>query len=162
MRRTLDSPEATQQLGCMVGEACTGGEVLLLHGGLGAGKTCFVQGLARGAGVPGEQPVTSCTYVLHAEYHGRLTLHHVDLYRLGTADAGPALCLDELFEAPHTVTAVEWAEYLGTRTPPAHLDVAIDVVGPTERAFAFTPQAPRYGRLLAQVLARPSVPGRSS
>lgn len=93
-----------------MGAACRGGEVVLLSGELGAGKTAFVRGLARGLGVdPGE--VASPTFVLLTSYPGRLTLHHADLYRLAGNGDELELGLDEL-PGPGGVLAVEWAERL--------------------------------------------------
>jgi tRNA threonylcarbamoyladenosine biosynthesis protein TsaE len=87
-----------------------GGEVVLLSGELGAGKTAFVRGLAIGLGVdPGE--VSSPTFVLLTSYSGRLTLHHADLYRLRGGGDEIELGLEEL-PGPDGVLAVEWADRL--------------------------------------------------
>lgn len=83
------------------------GDVVLLHGDLGAGKTAFVRGLARGLGASPDE-VSSPTFTLVQEYRGRLTLYHVDLYRLKPIEVAD-LGLDELTE-DHAVVAVEWAE----------------------------------------------------
>jgi tRNA threonylcarbamoyladenosine biosynthesis protein TsaE len=83
------------------------GDVLLLHGDLGAGKTAFVRGLARGLGAAPDD-VTSPTFTLMQEYRGRLTLVHVDLYRLSPEEV-PALGIGESTDAP-AIVAVEWAE----------------------------------------------------
>ena len=91
-----------------------GGEVVLLTGELGAGKTAFVRGLARGVDADPDE-VASPTFVLLTSYPGRLTLHHADLYRLrGDGDEGE-IGLDEL-PGPRGVLAIEWAERL--RQPP--------------------------------------------
>ena len=91
-----------------------GGEVVLLTGELGAGKTAFVRGLARGVDADPHE-VASPTFVLLTSYPGRLTLHHADLYRLrGDGDEGE-IGLDEL-PGPRGVLAIEWAERL--RQPP--------------------------------------------
>ncbi len=84
-----------------------GGDVVLLHGDLGAGKTAFVRGVARGLGAPGDD-VSSPTFTIIQEYRGRVTLHHVDLYRLAPAEVDD-LGLDELVESGGVV-AIEWAE----------------------------------------------------
>ncbi len=84
----------------------TAGDVILLFGDLGAGKTAFVRGLARGIGAA-EAHVTSPTFTLIQEYRGRLTLYHADLYRLAPAEVAD-LGLDELAAAG--ILAVEWAE----------------------------------------------------
>jgi tRNA threonylcarbamoyladenosine biosynthesis protein TsaE len=87
-----------------------GGEVVLLSGELGAGKTAFVRGLARGLGADPEE-VASPTFVLLTSYPGRLTLHHADLYRLKGDGDERELGLEEL-PGPGGVLAVEWAERL--------------------------------------------------
>ena len=87
-----------------------GGEVVLLTGELGAGKTAFVRGLARGLGADPEE-VASPTFVLLTAYPGRLTLHHADLYRLRGDGDERELGLEEL-PGPGGVLAVEWAERL--------------------------------------------------
>ena len=76
------SPQETQALGERLGRVLMAGDVVSLVGELGAGKTCFVQGLARGLGVPAERRIASPTFTIVNEHFGRLTLFHVDLYRL--------------------------------------------------------------------------------
>jgi tRNA threonylcarbamoyladenosine biosynthesis protein TsaE len=101
------SPEQTQLLGCAVGERARPGDVFLLSGPLGAGKTCFTQGLASGLGVEGY--VRSPTFVIMTRHKGRLTLHHIDLYRVGSPEEAWDLGLDEqLFDSG--VCVIEWAE----------------------------------------------------
>jgi len=104
------SQRETEDVAAGLGAQCRGGEVVLLTGELGAGKTAFVRGLARGLGVDAGE-VASPTFVLLTSYPGRLSLHHADLYRLkGDGDEGE-LGLDEL-PGPRGVLAVEWAERL--------------------------------------------------
>ena len=102
-----DSPEQTQELGTIVGKRSRPGDVYLLSGPLGAGKTCFTQGLARGLGVEGY--VRSPTFVLMTRHHGRLTLHHIDLYRIGSPLEAWDLGLDEQLFGDG-VCVIEWAE----------------------------------------------------
>lgn len=104
----------TEQLGEELGRGLHGGEVVLLQGELGAGKTAFVRGLARGLGADPEE-VASPTFVLLTAYAGRLTLHHADLYRLGGGGDERELGLEEL-PGPSGVLAIEWPERLGERT----------------------------------------------
>jgi tRNA threonylcarbamoyladenosine biosynthesis protein TsaE len=107
----MTSSEAeTAALGEALAAKLQGGETLLLHGELGAGKTAFVRGLARGLGVAASE-VVSPTFVLMTRYDGRLALHHADLYRLARAGDDRELGLEEL-PGPHGVLAVEWAERL--------------------------------------------------
>ena len=104
------SPEETESLGERLGAGFRGGEVVLLSGELGAGKTAFVRGLARGLGADPDE-VASPTFVLLTSYPGRLTLHHADLYRLAGRGDDQELGLEEL-PGPRGVLAVEWAERL--------------------------------------------------
>jgi len=108
----------------------SGGDVLLLSGDLGAGKTAFVRGLAQGLGIA-EDEVSSPTFTLVHEYRGgRLTLYHVDLYRLDRA-ATDDLGLDEMGVADG-VLAIEWPDRL-THSIPGAREVAIDIVDDTTR-----------------------------
>lgn len=103
------SQEETEALGTRLGATLGEGDTLLLVGDLGAGKTTLVRGIARGLGIDPEE-VSSPTFVLINEYRGRLTLHHVDLYRLEGA-AVDDLGLEEL-SGSGGVVVIEWAERL--------------------------------------------------
>lgn len=101
------SPEETRHTAAALAPALKPGSVLALHGDLGAGKTCFIQGLAQGLGVTAT--VNSPTFTIISEYQGRLPLYHVDLYRL--ADGAEALRTGlEDYLYGDGVTAIEWAE----------------------------------------------------
>ncbi len=89
--------------------------VIALHGNLGAGKTCFTQGLAQAAGV--KEPVCSPTYTLISEYQGTVPFHHIDLYRLGGPEEAYDLGLDEYLETDG-ITVIEWAERAAELIPP--------------------------------------------
>jgi tRNA threonylcarbamoyladenosine biosynthesis protein TsaE len=102
----------TESLAAGMAQALRGGEVILLQGELGAGKTAFVRGLARGLGVDPDA-VASPTFVLLTNYPGRLTLHHADLYRLVGNGDEQELGLEEL-PGEKGVLAVEWADRLAT------------------------------------------------
>ena len=102
-----DSEAETSAAGEHLGRRLAAGDVVLLYGDLGAGKTAFVRGLARGLGASPDA-VSSPTFTLVQEYSGRVKLHHVDLYRLQPIEVGD-LGLDELSEGD-AVVAVEWAE----------------------------------------------------
>jgi len=105
------SAEETFGLAKRIGEQIKGGEVFLLKGDLGAGKTVFAKGLAAGLGI-NPADVTSPTFTLINLHEGRLRLYHIDLYRLdGGAHQG--LGLEEIFDDEKAVTVIEWAERLG-------------------------------------------------
>jgi tRNA threonylcarbamoyladenosine biosynthesis protein TsaE len=102
-----NSEEETAATGERLAARLGRGDVLLLHGDLGAGKTAFVRGLARGLGAA-EDDVSSPTFTLIQEYRGRVRLYHVDLYRLQPIEVGD-LGLEEL-TLGDAIVAVEWAE----------------------------------------------------
>ena len=107
-------PEETFKLGREIGTQLRGGEILLLDGALGAGKTVFVKGLASALDVDPEE-VTSPSFTLVNPYSGRLPLFHIDLYRLEMgAVAAQAVDLEELLTDEHAVIVIEWAERLGS------------------------------------------------
>lgn len=103
------SPEETEALGQRLGEIISPPALLLLRGDLGSGKTCFVRGLARGLGVPVDEPVTSPTYALMHHYQGRYDLYHFDLYRLGGWGDLFEIGFEE-YIAADKITVVEWSE----------------------------------------------------
>ncbi len=124
---TAESPGQTFELGRRLGERLSGGEVLLLGGPLGAGKTVFVKGLASALGIDPEE-VSSPSFTLVNRYDGgRLTLYHLDLYRLPAgAAAAHAVDLDELLSDERAVIVIEWAERMGSyRLPPPVWRVSI-------------------------------------
>ncbi len=135
MSTLTKTPAETEAIAESLGRTLRGGEVVLLSGELGAGKTAFVRGLARGLGAdPGE--VASPTFVLMTSYPGRLTLHHVDLYRLGGA-ADRELGLEEL-PGPRGVLAIEWPERLSFRPWSRVIEVHLEHAGEDQRHVAVT------------------------
>lgn len=110
---TTHGEKETQAVAEDLGRRFVGGEVVLLSGELGAGKTVFVRGLARGVGADPTE-VSSPTFVLLTSHAGRLTLHHADLYRLAGDGDEVELGLEEL-PGPDGVLAVEWAERLSRK-----------------------------------------------
>lgn len=138
------SPEETKELGRKIGESCQGGEVFLLNGDLGAGKTCFTQGLAKGLGI--EEDVTSPTFVLHVQYEGhRLELNHFDAYRLAEADTIGDLGFEDYFGYEQGVAIVEWPEVIENMLPrKGAVRVEIISLAATEREFTFT-VSDKYG-----------------
>lgn len=140
------SPAQTHRLGARLGELLQPGDVVLLEGSLGAGKTAFAQGVAAGLGVT--DPVTSPTFTLIHEYAGRLPLYHVDLYRLGGRADASAIGLED-YLGGDGVTLVEWPERAAELYRDGALTVALRLIAETKRAIRLTPSGPRYAQLIA-------------
>jgi len=129
------SPDETRQLGRALGQIIRQPMVVLLSGDLGAGKTCFTQGMARGLGIPEQEPIVSPTYTLMNPYRGRLELFHFDLYRLPEGEDLAELGLEEYLPGPG-VAVVEWAErFPGLARE--YLAVTILHQEPETRSFTF-------------------------
>lgn len=138
-----DSPEATTAAGERLGARLGAGDVVALTGELGAGKTCFVQGLVRGLGAT--TAATSPTFVLVNEYRGRLPVHHVDVYRARSLTELLDLGLEELI-AGGGVTIVEWADRCDPLLPARAIRVHIEGLGDEPRRITITePRAEREG-----------------
>jgi len=114
-------PEQTQAIAVALADLVRNGDLLILTGDLGAGKTCFTQGLGRGLGV--EQPITSPTFTLANQYRGRLLLHHLDVYRLDSVAETLDLDLPDLLESG--VTVIEWGDQISEVLPADHLLVVL-------------------------------------
>ena len=103
------STEDTQSIGRIIGENLSQGDIVALVGELGSGKTCITQGIARGIGVPEEYHITSPTFTLINEYPGRISLYHVDIYRLSGSRDLENMGYEEYFYCDG-ITVIEWAE----------------------------------------------------
>jgi tRNA threonylcarbamoyladenosine biosynthesis protein TsaE len=111
----------TFDLGFRIGEQLSGGEIILLNGPLGAGKTIFVKGVARALGLD-EEDITSPSFTLVNLHQGRLLLYHIDLYRLEEgAQAAHAVDLDEILTDENAVVIIEWGERLRHYPLPAEV-----------------------------------------
>jgi tRNA threonylcarbamoyladenosine biosynthesis protein TsaE len=138
--RTTHSPEETEALAANLAGALHGGTLLLLSGELGAGKSCFTRGLLRGLNAPPDVTVTSPTYVLQHVYRGgRLTVYHIDAYRLrGGADEFEASGLEECLNDAGGIVCMEWPELAGASQPrEPRIEIAIEHEAWTERSFTF-------------------------
>ena len=122
MQFASSTPEHTHGLGVRLGRLAQPGDVLLLQGEMGSGKTVLAQGVGEGLAV--REPVTSSSYVLMAEYHGRLTLYHADLFRLDDPAQVAELALEEVAAAG--VLIVEWPERAWGELPAERLLVVIE------------------------------------
>lgn len=124
------SAEETQAIGERLGARLTPGAVVACTGELGAGKTCFLQGLARGLGVTAD--VTSPTFVLINQYRGRLPVYHLDAYRTGSLTELVDLGLEELLHGDG-VTVIEWADKLLPLLPARTIRVHLGGLGDEAR-----------------------------
>ena len=153
LRIHTNSPEQTQAVGRCIGEQAQAGDIYLLTGSLGAGKTCLTQGIAWGLGVPGY--ARSPTFVLMTRYQGRMVLHHMDLYRIGDSAEAWDLGLEEQL-AGDGVCVVEWADRAAEIFPEDCLWIELsygDSVDCREIFMAGSGEspAPRFKALLAKL-----------
>lgn len=152
---TTASLTETDRLAAALASQLRSGDVLALHGHLGAGKTRFVQGLASALDCDADA-VRSPTFILVQEYDGRLPLYHCDAYRLRDADEFLDLGGEELF-TEEGVVCIEWAERIATVLPRDILNVRLKSIGETSREFEFTATGPR-GQQLIEALRQPPSP----
>lgn len=144
------SPDETEAIAAALAASLRAGDVVLLEGELGAGKTCFVRGLARGLGAD-PRVVSSPTYTIAQEYAGAaVTLVHIDAYRLGDEDDLGALGI----ELAGTVAAIEWPARLAEPPPPGALRVTIDHTGESSRRLTFSGD-PLWTTRLAAIRSNP-------
>lgn len=136
----------TQRLGARLGALLQPGDVLLLRGPLGGGKTSFTQGVASGLDITAT--VNSPTFVLAREYHGRLPLYHMDFYRLDRPAEPLELGFEEYFYGDG-VAVVEWPER-ATGMPDAFLGVTFKLIDETKRGLRFEPHGDRFEQLAAE------------
>ena len=152
MMKTIEmvtrSPEETQQLGRRLGELAQAGDVFLLVGDLGAGKTCLTQGIAWGLG--SKEYAASPFFVIMRELRGRLTLYHMDLYRLDRIEEIVDLGLDDYLYGKG-VCVVEWAGKGMSVMPMEHLMIKIEYLGDTERRVELEPHGKRYEELVSEL-----------
>ena len=127
---TLYGETATEALGRRLAHYLRPGDVLALHGDLGAGKTCLVRGLARGLGLE-ESQVASPSFSLINEYPGPVPLFHIDCYRLHLEEEIEELGLEEYMDGPG-ITVIEWAERVRD-LPEDRLEITFQIFGSTER-----------------------------
>lgn len=160
MIRVSAGPAQTQAWGQRLGERVGGGDVVALYGALGAGKTAFAQGIARGLGV--KERVASPTFILVSEYETAqgLWLRHMDCYRLSETEA-PAEALElgwqDWREQNDSVLIIEWADRIASLLPREHLAVRLDFgaeafpVALNQRRLVFTAYGPHYQRALLRL-----------
>lgn len=136
------SDEQTAQAGFALGRVLQAGDVVTLDGELGAGKTTFSQGLARGLGI--DQVVNSPTFTIVNQYEGRINLAHFDWYRLDLEEELDCLEMERVYEQAQ-VTLIEWANKFVDALPKERLAVRLEYGQfPGSRAITITPHGRRY------------------
>ena len=148
---TSDDEAGTFRLGKRIGAQLAGGEIILLNGPLGAGKTVMVKGIATALGLD-QGEVTSPSFTLVNPHRGRLLLYHIDLYRLETgASAAHAVDLDEILTDESAVVIIEWAERLGHYPLPNNVwQISIEGDGDEPRRISISMPEPE-GRVLESI-----------
>ncbi len=146
------SADETFALGEALGQVLEPFDFIGLSGQLGAGKTQLSRGIAQGAGVPVED-VSSPTYAIIQSYAGRLTLHHLDLYRLQTQDDLYSVGYFDLLEQSAAML-VEWVDQVPGAAPDDALRIRIDVPSAEERVLTLEANGPRSTALLARLLEK--------
>ena len=119
--------------GKRLGSLLSPGDVIFLTGELGAGKTCFVKGIADGLGIKGSS-ITSPTFIIVNEYTGKIPLYHIDLYRIGIIEDLRDIGMEEILYGKG-VTAIEWAERIKDTLPDERLDVTLKWVDDKTRTI---------------------------
>ena len=144
-----DSPQDTYNFGKFLGENLQPGALVALYGELGAGKTCLTQGIARGLGVPEEYPITSPTFTIINEYPGRLTLYHLDMYRLSGVRDLDEIGYDDCF-SDRGVIVMEWAEKIQEVIPEGTLFIVLTYIHESRRKIVISHNRKAINQLLME------------
>lgn len=146
MKYSTANYQETVDFGRQIGRLLKAGDVILLDGDLGAGKTTLTKGLAQGLDI--KRPVKSPTFTLIREYHkGRLPLYHMDMYRLEGTSSADELGLEEYFEGDG-VSVVEWSQFIKGLLPEDYLRIKIKRIDDNRRSFEITGQGSHYDDLI--------------
>jgi tRNA threonylcarbamoyladenosine biosynthesis protein TsaE len=144
------SSQQTMNWGKRLALLLHGGEIVGLVGELGSGKTCFVRGLAQGLKVGKQAWIRSPTFTLINEYHGRLPIYHIDLYRIGEPHELEGLNLREYLYADG-VSLIEWFEHVPANEVDEYLELKIAHGGGTKRQLTFVGHGERYEDLIEKL-----------
>ena len=148
LKLVTHSAEQTQKLGTSIGKLAEPGDIYLLIGELGAGKTCLTQGIAYGLDI--QEYTLSPSFVIMRELHGHLSLYHMDFYRLDNVTEISDLGLDDYLFGKG-VCVIEWANKGLTVLPEDHLLIKIDYLADNQRSFVIKPKGERYISMLKQL-----------
>lgn len=143
------SSEQTRKIGWLLGQNAVAGDLVLLIGDLGAGKTTFTQGIAQGLQV--DQPVRSPTFVLVTQYQGRLLLNHIDLYRIGGLGEVLDIGLEE-YLLGDGISIIEWANRVPDAFPGNRLEIHFEYLNEKDRMLKFKCFGQRYYELLHSMI----------
>jgi tRNA threonylcarbamoyladenosine biosynthesis protein TsaE len=146
-RAVSHSQSQTKSWGKKLAPLLEAGDIIGLHGELGTGKTCFARGVAEGLGVSENAWIRSPTFTLINEYHGRLPIYHIDLYRVSGRAEQESLDLREYLYGDG-VCLVEWFEYLEAEEVKEFLEVNLAHAGVNRRRVTFAAHGERYERML--------------
>jgi len=149
MRKISLSANNTLRIGRLLAHKLRGGEIILLSGSLGAGKTVLAKGIAQGLGI-NKQDVISPTFVLLRVYRGSRPLNHFDFYRIGGPEEILCLGYEEYFYSD-AVTIIEWPERLKFLLPKEFLKIKLIVKGTSKRALEFAARGRGYRKLLKDI-----------
>lgn len=147
---TTDSPAETLELGSRLARELAPGDLVALIGELGAGKTMFTKGIAKGLGVGEYDYVNSPSFVVMKEYPGEKPLYHFDIYRLEEKSFCETLDYEEYFYGDG-VTVVEWADKVADILPEEYLEVRISYLDEDKRRFEFLPRGERFKRIVGKL-----------
>ena len=142
---TSHSAHQTGQFGALLGGLLAPGDLILLDGSVGAGKTTMAQGIARGLGIT--EPVISPSFTIVREYAGRLPLYHIDLYRLAPGTDIESIGIEDYLYGDGVVV-IEWPDRADALLPAEHLQVHLSVIADTERSIRMVPASDRSSRLI--------------
>ncbi|MBB6454858.1 tRNA threonylcarbamoyladenosine biosynthesis protein TsaE [Salirhabdus euzebyi] len=143
-----NSPEETMAFAERLASVLTAGDVITLEGDLGAGKTTFTKGLAKGLHIT--RTVNSPTFTIVKEYNGDFPLYHIDAYRLEGSDED--IGFEEYF-AGDGITVVEWAKFIMEFLPEEHLDIQLVTISEKERNIILNPNSNRYENKCRELLS---------
>ncbi len=143
-----NNPRQTREIGLRIGRIVQSGDILLLSGNLGAGKTCLTQGIARGMDIT--EYTSSPSFVVIKEYQGRIPLYHIDLYRIDRTEEIGDLGLDDYLYG-NGVCVIEWADKALGLLPAQNMLIKMEYLAQTRRCLQFQPRGKRYIALLADL-----------
>lgn len=144
-----NSAEETITLGEKLGAKLAAGDVIALFGDLGAGKTTFTKGIARGMNLSAD--IHSPTFTLIHEHPGAIPLYHIDLYRLTHEEEAEGIGIEEYIYGDG-VTIIEWADRMKSMLPKGRLDIELKMKGDTERELTFETDSPRLSAIIEELV----------